>query len=570
MDAEANVSEPAKSFELYRRVNRHLAVGEVAQAKSLLNEEGKRWAQSGLLRLVAGRIAEAEGQSIAASELFRQAANALYLEVSRAPNDPDRPLALAQALIKCSDADGAKAALVLARERGADAKKMLRIEQRLALQQMDWPTLRRTMQRLVALEVNPSALDFVVLARACRNLNDVDGAANAAAQALQRDPARNEAIAIAAWVAMRQGDPETAIEYYRRLVRLAPDNPRFYFQVIYLLILSGKVREAGDELTTALGRWPGDPALRVLALKNGFLSVDQLAPMSELGDKGAHVDLLGEQRLRTLAQMAPRDSELRRPVMSDDKSRDVIIADAPNSDTTVLVFTALTDVVSMPLSIFDRYLAALGVTAIYLKDFNRLDYLRGINSLGDSYAATIEALRGLCRRLAARRLCTLGCSAGGFGAIRYGVELDVDRILTFSGETQNKTPVDDRVSSFAGETRNKTRRLRSLKTADSSFLTLDPGTGMVKQRLRTCVPAAELDLRDFLLSRRYSSKIELVYAEKLKPDEIYAQHLSGLEGVTIHPVANCDSHELLQWIALNGDLCTMLDRLLGLSPRADS
>jgi hypothetical protein len=69
-----------------------------------------------------------------------------------------------------------------------------------------------------------------------------------------------------------------------------------------------------------------------------------------------------ERQLRRLVGFLPKGDELRRTLVVDDKRSDVIVAPALGADTVVMVFTALNDVVSMSLPIFDRYLAALGVS----------------------------------------------------------------------------------------------------------------------------------------------------------------------------------------------------------------
>ena len=170
--------------------------------------------------------------------------------------------------------------------------------------------------------------------------------------------------------ATRQGEAERAISYYRKLAQLDPDNPRWAFQTIRLSALSGFVADAAKEIDAALERWPEDPTLRAFALISGFRTVEQIAPITPT-DKAWHIGVLREQQMRQLVHRAPQDCELLRPLMADDKKKDVIIAAAPKADTVVLVFTAMNDVVSMSLPIFDRYLAALGMTAIYVKDFQR-------------------------------------------------------------------------------------------------------------------------------------------------------------------------------------------------------
>ncbi len=194
----------------------------------------------------------------------------------------------------------------------------------------------------------------------------------------------------------------------------------------------------------------------------------------------------------------------------------------------------------MPLPLFDRYLAASGVTAVYLKDFRRPSYLRGIASLGEDYAAPLRALRGLRERLPAKRWCAIGYSAGGSAAIRYGVDIGADRVVSIAGQTHR---------------------------ARGAVAKLERGSRIVSGRLEASFSGEELDLRGFLTARRYSSRIEVVYAESAPRDRVHAEHLLGVSGVNLHPVAGCDDHELLRWLALHDDLRAMLAGLLALGPR---
>jgi tetratricopeptide (TPR) repeat protein len=387
-------------------------------------------------------------------------------------------------------------------------------------------------------QATPSAADLVALAVACRKRDDLDGAANAAARALERDPQKFDALLIAAWVAVRQGDAEKAILCYRRLAELAPNTPRLPFEIIRLLVYSGNLKEGSNELTAALRRWPNEPSLRALALMFGFRSPKQLAPMTG-PNTGYDVGLWHEQQLQRLVEIAPRDSELLRPIIADDKLSDVIFAEAPNTDIAVLVFTSAVDLMAMPLPIFDRYLAALGVTTIYVKDFQRLAYLNGIGSLGQDYGATVAALRKICRKMAVRSVCTVGDSAGGAAAVRYGIELGADRLVSFCGQTH---------------------------LVRGPMAKLEQGLAMIQRRLESRLSAENLDLRRFLLAHRHSSSIEWIYSEKVERDKTHALHLSGINGVTLHPVAECNDHMTLLWLALHGQLRALLEKLLGLRP----
>jgi hypothetical protein len=239
----------------------------------------------------------------------------------------------------------------------------------------------------------------------------------------------------------------------------------------------------------------------------------------------------------TLLPNVPSDSQLARPPVIENLGRDVLVAARGGAETGAFIFTGIGDRVGMPLPLFDRYLAALGVTAVYLKDFRRLLFMNGIVSLGGSYERTLVALHNMVNHLGIKRLCTIGYSGGGRPAILYGVELGAERILTFASAT-GRTPC----------------------------LTGTPGglnQAIVSRRTLETVAEERLDLKPFLTSRRHSSSIDLYYAEERKAQEANALYLSDLPGVTVRPVAAGIHHSVLVTLANEGDFVRRLAEMLG-------
>jgi hypothetical protein len=264
-------------------------------------------------------------------------------------------------------------------------------------------------------------------------------------------------------------------------------------------------------------------------LLTGFRSVREIPEGS--GAAESDIDAQREEQIRRLARVAPSDGELRRPLMVEDKAREVIVAQSEKSLTCVLVFTALNDSLSIPLTIFDRYLAALDVSAIYLKDFSRSFYLRGIASLGATCDETVAKLRKLCEETGARRLICVGASSGGFAAIRFGVALGAERVLGFAAQTHSP---------------------------DRDIAKMEQGIALIRRGLAARLTETELDLAPFLASRRASTQIELFYPQDAPRESEQANHLAGIDRVTLHPVAGCAEHELLRWMGLRQDLTALL------------
>jgi len=247
--------------------------------------------------------------------------------------------------------------------------------------------------------------------------------------------------------------------------------------------------------------------------------------------------------LRALFAAAPTDAELHRPAVVDSVHREVLVGECKDSDTAVFVFTAVNDRMWMPLSMFDRYLAALGVTAVYLKDFQRLLHLNGVQSIAASYPETVAKLRDMASGFGAKRICTIGHSGGARPAIRYGVELGAERIVSFGGAT-GRTPC--------------------LMGTDRQF------NGILWRRALASIPEAMLDLKPFLAQRQHKSKIAVIFGEEIESERADAHYLDGLTGVTLSPVKGAVRDTVLQAVAESGNLGRQLAELLALDPALEN
>jgi uncharacterized protein len=256
-----------------------LSGGDRAGARLLLQQGFGRWPQAGALRLLEARILESEGLWDEARLTFRDAAERLREEAGQAPKAPYPAANLAQALAKCGDLPAAGAALQMARDRGLDHLSGLRTERMLAAAAQDWPAMRRAAERVISVQAALLAQDFVALADACRNMNDVDGAMAASALADLRDPKSIQRAITAAWVADQQGDSESAVMRFRDLCRLDPDNVRWAFMLTQSLALLGCRGQAERHLDQALRRWPTNPRLRALARAEGFIDPELPEPV---------------------------------------------------------------------------------------------------------------------------------------------------------------------------------------------------------------------------------------------------------------------------------------------------
>jgi tetratricopeptide (TPR) repeat protein len=435
----------------------------------------------------------------------------------------------------------AEAALAGAKHRGLGAMAAVRIEFSIARARLDWPLVRQGAEKIIDSEETSSAQVFLGLAQACWHLGDAEEADRAAVKALAADSKLDDAVLVRAWVATERGDEETAVSCYRTLVDLNPETVRWSLKLVQLLTWTGRVPEARSELEKIRKRWPADPMVRMFLRNYGPATVNfDLANAASRPAEG-DPDRAEWEELRTIAEKAPGEAEWLRPLVAADPDGDVLVCEVAAAQRAILVFTGGNDAVSMPLAIFDRYLATLPLTIIYLKDFKRLRYLLGIHSLGEDYPGTLAALRSMLNRLGVKRMSTIGNCEGGFAAIRYGVELGADRILTFGAPTFSP---------------------------DDSLTKIEQARNFMRNRLAAKVPGDMIDLKPFLEARQYNPQLDFFYEEADPRDCAHAMHISGLSGIKLHPQPGLN-HRMLRELALsNDDFSGMLGKLLGVERTA--
>jgi tetratricopeptide (TPR) repeat protein len=459
---------------------------------------------------------------------------------ARFPRNPWCCVGSAKALQGADRQDEAESVLAIAatmQPPKADPIATARLAFEIARCRLDWPAVRDAAQRIIAGPVAPAAQVWLGLAQACWHLGDPTGADAAAERAIDAEPGLSEAVLIRARAATDRGDGELALACYRRLVDLDPSAVHWSLKVVQLLNWLGRIDETIAELEKLHRQWPDNPMVRTYLRNYGPTSALSLGPTTGQGVGRSDPDGVTDAEFRILADKAPKPAMWARPLLVADPARDVLAATCDGASAAVLVFTGSNDAVSMPLALFDRHLAPLAVSAVYLKDFRRLRFLTGIASLADDYEGTVAALRHMLEGLGARRLCVIGNCDGGFAAIRYGIELGADRIVTFGAPTHSGSG------------------------APAQF---EQGRNFMRRRLASAVPADMIDLRPFLECRSYATDIQIHYESDDPRDRDHSMRLANLPGVTLHPWIGSSNHQLLRAIALaDNDFAGTLAMWLG-------
>jgi hypothetical protein len=197
------------------------------------------------------------------------------------------------------------------------------------------------------------------------------------------------------------------------------------------------------------------------------------------------------------------------------------------SKTTILAFTGRANRLSLSIYFLQRLLQRHAVNVVFLFDWDDVYYLNGVKGLGDSIAPTVGSLRGICEDLGTERLICMGQSAGGYGALRYGLDLAADGVLAFSPT----------MASMVGE-----RRWQKVAA----------GVGGTLQR------------DDVDVGRLYAAAgsagtpvVQVVYGAGNRADRLIAEHLGALPKVKGLPLSGVSSHGTMKDLVVSGQFSSL-------------
>lgn len=198
-----------------------------------------------------------------------------------------------------------------------------------------------------------------------------------------------------------------------------------------------------------------------------------------------------------------------------------------NERKTLMVFGGmLSKVGMMPPKEFFNSLVGNDLNIIFVKDFLQCWYQKGLVGKSVDIETTTEYLKTIIPKESETLIC-LGTSAGGYAAIRFGVDLGAARIIAFSPQTKISQKVFNRFKSLDS-------RLDDLNLKNS-----------------------DLDLNTFL-SGQINRNIELYYGKGNKTDVNEALHIK--EHILPRPL-NTSTHNVAAYLREKGLLKDILRTL---------
>ena len=287
------------------------------------------------------------------------------------------------------------------------------------------------------------------------------------------------------------------------------------------------------------------PAIRLKAcdtlIQFGYVSaalpcLRSLVPNPKIGGNARLLQRTGEYLLRRglVNDSDPAGADLRgkgRTLISEDthsglwRSLDPKLA----AENLVIVFTGVSRQFWISLDILHRILGRYFGQIVYLRDFRSIYYLAGVGDWG-GYGDTLEQLRNIAGKAKAKKLYVIGISAGGFAALKYGLDLSADAILSLSPRTE---------LSYMQQREKSANRLRRLR-----------------------IPTDALDLLPVYDQAPRRPRTTIVYGAKNEIDTTQAERLAHLPEIHLMPLPGVAAHNIMTHLLAGGQFDRYLQQLL--------
>lgn len=172
---------------------------------------------------------------------------------------------------------------------------------------------------------------------------------------------------------------------------------------------------------------------------------------------------------------------------------------------------------------------------IFLHDPSRCFHLCSLSGIGENYQQNLATFCQVADGLGAKEIYCIGYSAGGYPALRYGLDMGARSVLSLAGPTT----LD--ISADPGATLKDYPQLRAL----------------YKQARNLGV-----DLVPLYRAAANPPKVLLVYGDSHKRDALLANRMASLPTVTLEPLPGYDSHGVGRHLTRTGALQPYVDRVI--------
>jgi hypothetical protein len=213
----------------------------------------------------------------------------------------------------------------------------------------------------------------------------------------------------------------------------------------------------------------------------------------------------------------------------------LLVAPCPGATAVIITFGGNTGYLMLPAALVNLP----NTHVIAMRDPKRCFALCGVPGLGATYKDTLASLHRLMDELGATEIFCSGVSAGGFPALRYGLDLGAAGVLAFS------TPTTLDLADEVG----------------ADLAAYPQLTALYRNR-----PDMPLDVARPYAAALPRPRVILVYSPSNDRDSWLAARMGGIPGVDISAVSDEAGHRVFQWLSTGTGITQYLGRLLSLRP----
>lgn len=218
---------------------------------------------------------------------------------------------------------------------------------------------------------------------------------------------------------------------------------------------------------------------------------------------------------------------------------DVRVIRKDGAQGTIVIFGSFLGGLSyVPEHHLDGLLADLPANVIYLRDPHGRVFLNGIPAFGPDEAALHQGLRDLLAELGGGTVVTVGTSASGYAALRAGLQIGADHVISLAGLVAPGHAED-------GDPHHNRMGMEELFGRNSEAMDLRPA-----------------------LAERPEARLTLVIGGDHAPDVVRSRAVKDLPNATVHVMPGIRSHHCAIPAITDGTLLALLGTALGTGPSA--
>jgi pimeloyl-ACP methyl ester carboxylesterase len=220
---------------------------------------------------------------------------------------------------------------------------------------------------------------------------------------------------------------------------------------------------------------------------------------------------------------------------ADDGRAAILVAPCTGAHAALITFGGNAGYLVLPPAVQ----ALAGTHVIAIRDPKRCFSLCGITGIGDTYETCRDNLRGLLSELGVTSVHCFGVSAGGYSALRFGLDLGAKAVLAMSPPT----------------------------TLD---LASEPGATLTRYPYLTALyrirPEIGVDLVPLYEATLPRPRVLMFYSPHHERDEWLANRMRGIPGIRFKETPDKAGHRVMQLLSEDNTLERYVKRLMRMRP----